>query len=88
MRTGMMGTSSVPTNFGKQEEYFDDVQVLPNQMLKKTEKPEPLKRVRVLEPFGVAHDGTAYFPGDIPEIPASIADSWLRSRWVIEAESE
>jgi hypothetical protein len=58
-------------------------------MVKKTEdevaKVEPLKRVKVVAPFRVVYDGIAYSGSDVPEVPADVADSWLRNMWVTEA---
>jgi hypothetical protein len=66
--------------------YFDDLAfVVPPE---EEVKPEPLKRVRVLPPFGVAHDGVRYFPGDMPEVPASLADRWIRSKFVLSETPE
>jgi hypothetical protein len=50
--------------------------------------PEPLKRVRVLPPFMVAHEGTQYFPNGVAVVPASIADDWLLNQWVVSESSE
>lgn len=47
--------------------------------------PEQPKRVRVLRPFMVAHEGTKYFPDTIAEVPESLADNWIKNQW---AESE
>jgi hypothetical protein len=50
--------------------------------LKVKDAPEPLTRVKVLSPFQVVHDATAYYPNAVLEVPASVADNWLRNRWV------
>jgi hypothetical protein len=44
-------------------------------------------RIKVLPPYGVAHDGTAYFPGHTPEVPQSVADAWIRNNWVESVDS-
>jgi hypothetical protein len=46
--------------------------------------PEPLRRVRVLHPFLVSHDGTAHWPHATPEVPESVAAHWLLNRWVTD----
>jgi hypothetical protein len=51
------------------------------------EVPEPLKRVRVLPPFLVAHDGTQHWPIAIAEVPESIAAHWILNRWAEAAEA-
>jgi len=43
---------------------------------------EPLKNVRVLPPFQVVYDTVPYRGGDMPEVPVSLADEWLRNSWV------
>jgi hypothetical protein len=48
--------------------------------------PEPLKRVRVLAPFQVAHAGTQYFPGEVAEVPQSLANNWILNQWVVSDE--
>ena len=40
--------------------------------------------VKVLDPFLVAHNGTAYYPNAIATVPASVAAAWLKSRWVTD----
>ena len=39
-------------------------------------------RVKVLAPFSVSYHGIAYWADAAPEVPASVADHWLRNRWV------
>jgi hypothetical protein len=51
-------------------------------------KPEPLKRVRVLPPFMVAHAGMQYFPGRVAEVPESVADEWVLNKWVVSESPE
>jgi hypothetical protein len=43
---------------------------------------EPLKQVRVIHPYLVAHNGLAYWPNSVAEVPASVADKWLLNKWV------
>lgn len=45
---------------------------------------ERRKRVTVLRPYSVSHQGVAYWPGETPVVPASLADKWLRAGWVTE----
>jgi hypothetical protein len=62
----------------------DDETPYPNALTKK-DAPEPLKRVRVLEPFLVSHEGKQYWANDIAEVPLSVASHWIKSRWCAEA---
>jgi hypothetical protein len=65
--------------------FIDDCEIIePQEPLKDKPKPEPLKKVRVLEPFQVFHDGTAYWPNVVATVPESVADSWIANRWVTE----
>jgi hypothetical protein len=48
--------------------------------------PEPLKRVKVLDPFPVSRDGTAYWPNAVAEVPESVATHWLTQKWATEDE--
>jgi hypothetical protein len=45
--------------------------------------PEGVKRVRMVSPYHVAHAGTAYWPGETPVVPESLAAEWIRSKWVV-----
>lgn len=45
---------------------------------------EPVKRVRVISPYLVAYAEVQYWPDSAAEVPASVADKWLLSRWVTE----
>ncbi|MCB0255745.1 MAG: hypothetical protein KDI55_18675 [Anaerolineae bacterium] len=47
------------------------------------EVPEPFKSVRVLDPFLVSYDGTAYWPDSVVEVPVSLAEAWILNRWVV-----
>jgi hypothetical protein len=47
---------------------------------------EPVTKVRVLEPFGVFHDGTAYLPESVVDVPESIAAHWLSNGWADRAD--
>jgi hypothetical protein len=40
--------------------------------------------VRVRDPFKVSLNGTTYSPGDVVEVPPSVAASWLQHGWVTE----
>jgi hypothetical protein len=42
--------------------------------------------VKVLDPFLVAHNGTAYYPNAIATVPASVAEAWLKSKWVTDVD--
>ena len=68
-----------------QLEYLDDLEVVrgdePEEDDEK-EVPEPLRRVRVLPPFLVSHDGTSYWPQATPEVPESVAAHWILNGWV------
>jgi hypothetical protein len=61
--------------------YTTDLEVEP-----KANKPaaEGIKRVKVLSPFQVVHDGTAYWPDSVVTVPGALADSWIANRWVTE----
>jgi hypothetical protein len=48
-------------------------------------KPESSKRVKVLRPFRVVHDGIPYGPDAIAEVPESVAAQWILNRWVDDA---
>lgn len=45
-------------------------------------EPESLKRVKVLSPFSVCHEGNRYLPAQIAEVPESLADWWILNHWV------
>ena len=47
--------------------------------------PSP-KRVRVLPPFLVAHEGTAYWPKAVVEVPEAVAAHWILNGWVVTAD--
>jgi hypothetical protein len=49
-------------------------------------EPEPLKRVKVLSPFSVCHEGVRYLPAEIAEVPESLADWWILNLWVVSDE--
>ncbi|OBH43376.1 hypothetical protein [Mycobacterium mantenii] len=63
-------------------DYISDLDVRPQPDKQETQTPEPLKRVRVLAPFLVAHDGTAHWPNAVVEVPESVAAHWLLNQWV------
>ena len=39
-------------------------------------------KVKVNEPYRVLHDGKPYVGGDVVEIPADTAKSWIAQKWV------
>jgi hypothetical protein len=59
----------------------DDVEVS-NHPLSVKDVAATFKTVRVLDPYLVAYDGTAHYPNEVVEVPVSVADLWLRNRWV------
>ena len=65
--------------------FFDDCEMLDKPEHQPRLAPEKRVRVQVLHPFLVSHDGTAYWPEEIPEVPESIAADWVRQKWVTEA---
>jgi hypothetical protein len=67
--------------------FFNDVAEPREGEPEPVRKPEPLKRVRVLPPFMVAHEGTQYFPNSVAEVPESVADNWLLNQWVVSDET-
>jgi hypothetical protein len=62
--------------------YLEDCEIQPRQADEEGTSPEPLTRVTVLAPFSVSHDGTAYYPEAVTEVPASLASWWISNRWV------
>jgi hypothetical protein len=40
--------------------------------------------VKVLDPFLVAYNGTAYYPNAVATVPAVVAEAWLKSKWVTD----
>ncbi|MCU1695730.1 MAG: hypothetical protein JWR34_1793 [Mycobacterium sp.] len=60
-------------------EYLEDLENEP----KAAPKVKP-KRVKVLHPFQVVHDGTAYWPNAVLTVPAAFADEWITNQWVTE----
>jgi hypothetical protein len=65
-------------------EFFEDCETGDRPEPEPVKAPEPLKRVKVLHPFSVSHEGVSYWPNVIVEVPESIADKWLRSNWVTD----
>ena len=70
-------------------QYTEDCEVRPrpDDELDEVEVPEPLRRVRVLPPFLVAHTGTQYWPSAVAEVPESIASHWILNSWAEEVEA-
>jgi hypothetical protein len=72
---------------GHKGEFFTDL-----AFVNEPEKPpvvvEPLRRVSVKEPFLVAHEGMRFYPGDVAEVPESVALHWRANGWVILLERE
>jgi hypothetical protein len=50
--------------------------------------PEPVKKVRIRQPFMCAYQGTQYFPDEVAEVPESIADYWIVNQWVVPESPE
>ena len=46
------------------------------------ETPEATQQVRVLPPFMVCHEGVRFLPDTVAEVPESVAQLWIRDRWV------
>lgn len=71
------------------DEYFDDLAFFVERDKEvPAAEPEPLKRVRVLPPYGVSHQGARFFPDSIAEVPESVADKWIKSHWVVSETPE
>jgi hypothetical protein len=51
-----------------------------------TPETQQTRRIRVQSPFRVCHNGVAYSPDEIAEVPADLADDWLLYRWVEPVE--
>jgi hypothetical protein len=67
---------------GVSGEFFDDLEVRDKPVLTgPLAAPEPLKKVRVIHPFSVAHAGIAYWANEEPVVPESVADHWLTQKW-------
>lgn len=49
-------------------------------------EPERLKRVKVLSPFSVCHQGNRYLPAQLAEVPERLADWWILNQWVVSDE--
>ncbi len=76
---------------GDRFEFFDDLAIISTEE-KSEEKcspviPEPTKRVTVVFPYSVSHDGHRYGPNEVAEVPESVADEWIRSRWAVSVEA-
>ena len=65
-------------------EFLEDCEISEQPEPALVSRPESLKRVKVLAPFSVSYHGIAYWADATPEVPASVADHWLRNRWVTE----
>lgn len=68
-------------------DYISDLDVRPQPENHEATTPESLKRVKVLPPFLVAHDGTSYWPNAVAEVPESVAAHWILNQWVEPDES-
>lgn len=55
------------------------------QLVEEPEAPQT-RRVRVIGNFRVVHQGVPYVPGDVPEVPESLAQEWLLNRWVTDVK--
>lgn len=40
-----------------------------------------MKHIKVTEPYQVVLGGTVFGPGEIAEVPAELADEWVRNGW-------
>jgi hypothetical protein len=38
-------------------------------------------RLKVVAPYRVIHEGKPYVGGDVVDVPADTADTWLKSKW-------
>jgi hypothetical protein len=45
-------------------------------------------KVRVIGHYRVVHDGQAYGPGDVADVPDKVAKRWLLYQWVESAEPQ
>ena len=43
-------------------------------------------RVRVVNPFQVVYSQVVYLPGDVADVPQSVAADWIRDGWLEPAE--
>jgi hypothetical protein len=67
---------------GFPEEFLPDCELLEKPETAFVLAPERNTRVKVLKPYSVAYNGTAYWPGSVAEVPASVAEKWLLNKWV------
>jgi hypothetical protein len=76
------------TAFGKEDkgEFFTDLAFANEPEPKSVVEPEPSRRVKVLAPFLVAHQGVRYYPDEVAEVPESVALHWRASGWVLLLE--
>jgi hypothetical protein len=42
---------------------------------------KPAVKVKVVAPYRVIHEGKPYVGGDVVDVPADTADTWLKSKW-------
>lgn len=68
--------------------FLEDCEVTPHDGAEEVVVPEPVKRVKVLSPYSVAHDGTAYWPNAVAEVPQSIASKWITQKWVVSEDGD
>jgi len=74
---------------GTNNEWLEDCEVGDRpEPAEPVKAPEPVKRVRVLDPFSVSYQGISHWPNEVAEVPASVADKWLRSQWVVDDASD
>jgi hypothetical protein len=63
-------------------EFFTDLAFV-NEPEPVVAEPEPSRRVKVLAPFLVAHEGIRWYPDEVAEVPESVALHWRSSGWVL-----
>jgi hypothetical protein len=64
----------------------EDVEENPRGQLAAAVAPLSPVRVRVENPFQVVHNTVVYRPGDVAEVPGSVAADWIRDGWVRPVE--
>jgi hypothetical protein len=52
--------------------YLEDCEIEEHPTPSRLKAPEPTKRVKVLAPFSVSHNGNAYWPNAVAEVPQSV----------------
>lgn len=76
------GTGSRRSRKGRNDlAFFDNCQTSDTPELEVV-VPDRIVKVRVLPPFSVCHNGIRSCPGDVAEVPASVAAQWRLHGWV------